>query len=75
LGRASFHCSTQVAAREKGLKLKNESSYRVSWRPRALHEPQTSTRVWVILGFFAVAIMGIAIIVDTNAAVTIHVAP
>jgi hypothetical protein len=32
-------------------------------------------RVWAILGFFAVAAMGIAIIVDMNAAVTVRVAP
>jgi hypothetical protein len=46
--------------------LKSKSSYNLSWRPRTLREPQTTMRVWVILGCFAVGIMGVAIIVDTN---------
>jgi len=46
--------------------LKNKSSFNLSWRPRTLREPQTAMRVWVILGCFAVGIMGMAFIADTS---------
>jgi CO dehydrogenase/acetyl-CoA synthase delta subunit len=47
--------------------LKNESSFNLSWRPRALREPRTTMRVWVVLCGLTVAIMGVAIIADMNA--------
>jgi CO dehydrogenase/acetyl-CoA synthase delta subunit len=70
LGWATVHRPAQAAARItriKGTPLKNESSFNLSWRPRALREPRTTMRVWVVLCGLTVAIMGVAIIADMNA--------
>ena len=47
--------------------MKNESSFNLSWRPRALREPRTTMRVWVVLCGLILAVMGVAIVADINA--------
>jgi hypothetical protein len=67
LGWTTVHRPTQVVARIKGITLKNESSFNLSWRPRALREPRTTARVWVVLCGLIVVVMGAAIIADMYA--------
>jgi hypothetical protein len=67
LGWAAIHRPAQAAARIKGITLKNDSSFNLSWRPRVLREPRTAMRVWVVLCALTVVVMGAAIIADMNA--------